>query len=72
MHQRGPAKPRPGTAACRRFLLTVVLATWLAAPAAAAPANATAVGTDGTFSGFTVGAAVVAVLAGGAYRYYRR
>jgi hypothetical protein len=34
--------------------------------------DATSVGIEGTFSGFTLGAALLAVLVGGVYWYYRR
>jgi hypothetical protein len=61
-----------GTVACGRLLLAIGLVTWVVAPVAAATTtNATSVATDQSFSGFTVGAAVVAVLVGGAYWYYR-
>jgi hypothetical protein len=74
-HRRAVAGSRPRRT--RRHVATLVLVAVLAhaatgVAAAAATTNATSVATDQTFSGFTLGAAVVAVLVGGVYWYYRR
>ena len=53
------------------FAVTIALAG-VGVVSAGTTTNATSVATDGSFSGFTVGAAVVAVLVGGGYWYYYR
>ena len=66
---------RPALVSLAAWASALVLGlAWTSAQVAAArtTTNATSVATDQTFSGFTLGAAVVAVLVGGAYWYFKR